>query len=52
MFIKTPGYGSRCSTVVLVDQKDHVEYSERVYDLKTFEFEEKVFEFDITAVNS
>jgi uncharacterized protein with NRDE domain len=49
MFIKTPNYGSRCSTVVLVDQKNHVQYAERVYDLKTFEFEERSFEFDIDA---
>ncbi len=49
MFIKTPNYGSRCSTVLLIDQQDHVQYAERVYDLKTFEFLEKVFEFEIKS---
>lgn len=45
MFIKTSGYGSRSSTVVLVDQMDNVQYVERVYDLKTFEFFENEFRF-------
>ncbi len=47
MFIKTNGYGSRCSTVVLVDHKNHVEYVERVYDLQTFKFFENEFQFQI-----
>ncbi|CAN5320754.1 NRDE family protein [soil metagenome] len=47
MFIKTPNYGSRCSTVVLIDQKNHVHYAERVYDLKTFGYSERSFEFDV-----
>jgi uncharacterized protein with NRDE domain len=47
MFIKTPNYGSRCSTVVLVDINNHVTYAERVYDLTTFEFTLSQFEFDI-----
>src|SRR5579872_6487326 len=47
MFIKSPNYGSRCSTVVTVDQSNSVEYTERVYDLKTFDFTEKSFAFDI-----
>jgi uncharacterized protein with NRDE domain len=45
MFIKSPNYGTRCSTVVTVDQNNKVEFTERVYDLKTFEFEEKAFSF-------
>jgi uncharacterized protein with NRDE domain len=47
MFIKTNGYGTRCSTVVLVDNQNNVEYTERIYDLKTFEFEDRVFRFGI-----
>ena len=47
MFIKSPNYGSRCSTVVLVDQSNHVLFAERVYDLKTFDFVLKTFEFKI-----
>lgn len=47
MFIKSPNYGSRCSTVVLVDRNNHVQFSERVYDLVTFAHETRRFEFDI-----
>jgi uncharacterized protein with NRDE domain len=49
MFIKSPNYGSRCSTVVTVDRNNKVEYSERVYDLNTFDFTEKSFVFDIVG---
>ena len=45
MFIKTPNYGSRCSTVVLVDQNNRVQYTERVYNLTTFEYTTSSFEF-------
>ena len=51
MFIKSPGYGSRCSTVVLVDKQNHVSFSERVYDTATFDHTTKNFEFDITEAN-
>ncbi|CAN5295319.1 NRDE family protein [soil metagenome] len=47
MFITTNGYGSRCSTVVLVDHENNVQYVERVYDLKTFDFFENEFRFQI-----
>lgn len=47
MFIKSPGYGTRCSTVVLVDKENHTYFSERVYDLKTFEFSFQNFEFEV-----
>lgn len=47
MFIKSPNYGSRCSTVVTIDRNSKVEFKERVYDLKTFEFTEKSFAFDV-----
>jgi len=47
MFIKSPGYGSRCSTIVLIDKNNHVLFSERVFDLKTFQYNTKTFEFDI-----
>lgn len=47
MFIKSPGYGTRCSTVVLVDKNDHVYFAERVYDLQTFQFTQNTFEFAI-----
>jgi uncharacterized protein with NRDE domain len=49
MFIKSPNYGTRCSTVVMVDQHDHVYFAERVYDLSTFAYSSQSFEFKITA---
>jgi uncharacterized protein with NRDE domain len=49
MFIKSPNYGSRCSTVVTVDRNDKVEFTERVYDLKTFGFNERTFTFDVAG---
>lgn len=47
MFIKTDGYGTRCSTVVLVKRNGEVEYTERLYDLETFDFKDRVFRFKI-----
>jgi uncharacterized protein with NRDE domain len=49
MFIKSPNYGTRCSTVVMVDQQNNVYFSERVYDLKTFEYTTRTFEFKIPS---
>jgi uncharacterized protein with NRDE domain len=46
MFIKTENYGSRCSTVVLVDHHNDVTFSERVYDLKTFQYTTSTFNFN------
>lgn len=45
MFIKSPNYGSRCSTVILVDHQNKVHFVERVYDLTTFEHSTSQFEF-------
>jgi uncharacterized protein with NRDE domain len=47
MFIRSPGYGTRCSTVILADHDDHVFFAERVYDLSTFKFSEKSYTFAI-----
>ncbi|MBS1681092.1 MAG: NRDE family protein [Bacteroidetes bacterium] len=47
MFIKSPNYGSRCSTFVAVDQNNDVEFVERVYNLKTFDFTEQSFKFNV-----
>lgn len=46
IFIKTPNYGSRCSTVVLVDKNNLVKFSERVYDLTTFNYTLSEYEFE------
>ncbi|GAB1446058.1 NRDE family protein [Flammeovirgaceae bacterium] len=47
MFIKSPNYGSRCSTVVLVDKDNNVSYTERVYDLETFDHSERTFKWKV-----
>ncbi len=47
MFIKSPNYGSRCSTVVLVDKENNVSYSERVYNPETFDHTEKEFKWKV-----
>lgn len=47
MFIKTSGYGTRCSTVILVDHQNQVEFTERLYDLVTFQFTDRTFQFEI-----
>lgn len=49
MFIKSPNYGTRCSTVVMVDQANEVYYAERVYDLKTFDYTSRAFNFKISG---
>lgn len=48
MFIKSPGYGTRCSTIVMLNQKNEVYYSERVYDLETFNYTTRTFEFIVS----
>lgn len=47
MFIKSPNYGTRCSTVLLVDKQHQVTYMERVYDLQTFDFTTRTFTFSL-----
>jgi uncharacterized protein with NRDE domain len=47
MFIKTAGYGTRCSTVILVDHLNNVSFTERVYDLSTFKYSIQNFNFRI-----
>jgi uncharacterized protein with NRDE domain len=47
MFIKTEGYGSRCSTVILVKDTGETEFVERTYNLLDFTFETRRFDFKI-----
>ncbi len=47
MFIKSPEYGSRCTTVILVDQQDKVLYAERTYDTDDFSHSTKYHKFKI-----
>jgi len=43
MFIKAENYGSRCSTLILVDMTGQMTFSERVYNTTTFEHHTKTF---------
>jgi uncharacterized protein with NRDE domain len=48
MFIKSPGYGTRCSTVILVDNNNNVSFKERVYNIEDFSYSTNHFEFEIS----
>ncbi|NOS93393.1 MAG: NRDE family protein [Cyclobacteriaceae bacterium] len=48
MFIKTNGYGTRCSTVILINHQREVSFTERVYNLQTFEYTDRNYHFQIT----
>lgn len=45
IFIKSPDYGSRCSTVLLVDQTGQVFFAERTYNTTDFSYVTKTFRF-------
>lgn len=46
-FIKTNGYGTRCSTVILVHNNGHTSFAERTYNLQDFTFETKAYDFHL-----
>ena len=47
VFIKTEKYGTRCSTVLLIDQQDNVQFIERTYLPAKDKFIRNEFKFDI-----
>lgn len=47
VFIKSKGYGSRCSTVIQVDRDNRVRFTERVYDPADFSYSGQSFTFEI-----
>jgi uncharacterized protein with NRDE domain len=49
MFIKTNGYGSRCTTVIMVDRDNNTFFAERVFNTDDFTFQTQVFEFRLQA---
>jgi uncharacterized protein with NRDE domain len=49
MFIKTRGYGTRCSTVLMIDNENHVQYYERTYNVETFAYHTRGYRFDFTS---
>jgi uncharacterized protein with NRDE domain len=44
MFIKSPGYGSRSTTVLLIGRDGSVRFAERTYDTETFDYATRSFE--------
>lgn len=49
MFIKTPNYGSRCSTVITVDRQGVVCFTERVFDTRTFAYTQQAFSIQLPS---
>jgi uncharacterized protein with NRDE domain len=47
MFIKTNGYGTRCSTVVTITKENEVKFAERVFDVETFSYQTNQFKLVI-----
>lgn len=52
LFIASPGYGTRSSTVVTIDRKNRVELWERVFNSHPEPIAERHFEFPIEARKS
>lgn len=48
IFVKIPNYGTRSSTVVLVDKQNHVTFVERTFQEGEFQFDKK-YEFKINV---
>lgn len=46
-FIKSPVYGTRCSTVIMVDKNKNVTFIERSYENSPESFNENIFNFQI-----
>jgi uncharacterized protein with NRDE domain len=47
IFIKSPEYGTRSSTLLYIDQKDHVTFMDRTFDSGPGHYETREFEFDL-----
>ncbi len=44
IFIKSPNYGSRCSTLLLVDHKGNHTYVERTYHVQDYSYTDRLFQ--------
>lgn len=47
LFIKSESYGSRCSTIILVDYDDNISFSERTYNVTESTIIDRNFEWQI-----
>lgn len=45
LFIKSHEYGTRCSTVLTIDQNNIVRFIERTFNTQTFDYKDRAFEF-------
>ena len=50
-FIKTPHYGTRCSTVILIDKDDKISFTERTFNQDTEKFSEVNVEFNLEKID-
>jgi uncharacterized protein with NRDE domain len=49
IFIKSPDYGTRSSTLIFIDRKDHVTFLDRTFQSGSECYESREFEFDLEA---
>jgi uncharacterized protein with NRDE domain len=52
IFVRSPDYGTRSSTVILVDKNYHVTFVEKIFNGTPDQYEEKKFEFTIESGQS
>ena len=45
IFIKSPEYGTRCTSIILIDKNDKVLFAERTYDPMSYEYDTKYYKF-------
>ena len=48
IFIRSDNYGTRSSTVILVDNENNVQFTERTFSGNSMTFKDKVFKFKLT----
>jgi uncharacterized protein with NRDE domain len=51
-FIKSPGYGTRSSTVIMIDYNNHVSFHERVFDPASSSFSHYTFQYPSSEAES
>jgi uncharacterized protein with NRDE domain len=51
MFIKTTGYGTRCSTLLLIDRHQQVQITERTYNTSDFTHFDTAFSFQFQSAS-
>jgi len=51
IFVESPVYGTQFSTVILVDKNHNVTFTERVFNFKPDQYEERKFEFRIKGLS-